>query len=170
MVENEISFQVGDQVIHWSYGPGKILQLDEKELSGTIRQYYVVQIRDLTLWVPVDEPSRRCLRLPTPAREFKHLYKVLAGAPESLSGDRFERKVQLTERLKDGALESVCQVVRDLTYHKRSKKMNDHDNDVLNRARNFLLSEWSVSLSIPVEQAEEELKRLLGEDSPNGRA
>jgi RNA polymerase-interacting CarD/CdnL/TRCF family regulator len=54
MTEQQTYFQVGDQVIHWAHGLGVIIQLDEKSLSGRTRQYYMVQMSGLTLWVPVD--------------------------------------------------------------------------------------------------------------------
>ncbi len=161
MHDHDVTFQVGDQVIHWAYGPGEIIQLDEKELAGQTRKYYVVQIRDLTLWVPMNESGKHCLRLPTPARDFQKLFLILASPGEPLSDNRMERKKYLTERFKDGTLESICQVVRDLTFHKRVNKMNEDDNAILRRARDFLLNEWSVSLSVSVQQAERELNKLL---------
>lgn len=161
MLDQNVPFQVGDQVIHWAYGPGVIVQLDEKEISGNTGLYYVVKTRDLTLWVPVSETGERCLRYPTPAQEFQKLFSLLISPGEPLSDDRFERKTQLNERLKDSSLESVCRVIRDITYHKRNRKINDNDNAILDRARSFLLNEWSVSLSVPIQQAERELDQLL---------
>lgn len=164
MFKQNKAFQVGDQVIHWAYGLGEIIQLDEKELSGHTCKYYVVKMRDLTLWVPVSETGERCLRFPTPARDFQKLFRILASPGEPLSVDRFERKTQLTQRLKDGTLESVCRVIRDLALRKRINKMNDNDSSILDRARSFLLNEWSLALSVPAQQAESELRELLGRD------
>ena len=164
MSERDMSFQVGDQVIHWVYGLGKIIQLDEKVLSGHTGKYYVVQMRDLTLWVPLNETGGHCLRFPTPARDFQKLFRILASPGEPLSPDRFMRKTQLTELLKDRTLESICRVIRDLVYYKRTKKVNENDNSILAHARNFLLNEWSVALSVTVQQAEGELRNLLGTD------
>ena len=70
-----MDFQVGDRVVHWSYGPGEIIQMDEKELSGRKSLYYVVQIKDLTLWVPVDATDAASLRYPTPASDFDTLFQ-----------------------------------------------------------------------------------------------
>lgn len=162
MLEQNMSFQVGDQVIHWAYGLGEIIQLDEKELFGRTGKYYVVRMRDITLWVPINETGERCLRYLTPAGDFQKLFGILASPGEPLSTDRLERKTQLTERLKDGTLESVCLVLRDLAFHKQIKKMNDNDSSILARARSFLLDEWCIVLSVPVQQAEHELKELLG--------
>lgn len=159
-----MNFQVGDQVVHWVYGLGEIIQLDEKELQGRTAQYYVVQIRDLTLWVPVGNNGSDCLRYPTPAGDFEVLFEILSGPAQPLSDDRLARKTQLSDQLKDGKLASVCEAIRDLTYHRRIKKMNENDTATLERAQSLLVSEWSVSLSVPIEQARRDLSQLLGGD------
>ena len=166
MTEQQSIFQVGDQVIHWSHGLGEIIQLDEKSLSGRTRQYYVVQMSELTLWVPIDQTGDRNLRLPTPKKDFKSLFQILASSGKPLSPDRNESRLQVVERLKDHELASICRVIRDLTPHKRLKKMNENDNSTLERNRNFLINEWSVALSIPIQQAKHKLGKLLeGEEN-----
>ena len=161
MTEQQTYFQVGDQVIHWAHGLGVIIQLDEKSLSGRTRQYYMVQMSGLTLWVPVDQTENQSLRFPTPKQDFDGLFQILASPGKPLSLDRNERRLQLIEQLKDHELASICRVIRDLTQHKRLKKMNDNDSSTLERSRNFLINEWSLALSIPVQQAENELSKLL---------
>lgn len=161
MSELDTAFHVGDQVIHGVYGLGEIIQLDEKTLSGHTGQYYVLKLSGLTIWVPIGETGERHLRFLTPARDFQKLFNILASPGEPLSTDRYERKLQLAERLKDGKLESICRVVRDLASLKRARKMNDNDNSLLERARNFLLNEWSAVLSVPIQQAESKLMDLL---------
>jgi len=162
-----MDFQVGDKVVHWVYGPGEIINLEEKVLSGHTSLYYVVQVNDLTLWVPSDENGRRSIRFPTPASEFEDLFILLRSPGEPLSKDRLERKLDLSQRMKDGSLESICRVIRDLNYFRQTQKLSDSDTATLDRAQKFLLSEWRISLSIPVAQAEKELKRLLGDDLPS---
>lgn len=162
MLEQKLAFHVGDQVIHCTHGLGEIIQLDEKELFGHNDKYYVVKIRDLTVWVPISEMGERCLRPLTPAGDFERLFGILSSPGVPLSLDRLERKNQLMEQLKDGTLESVCRVVRDLAFHRRMKKTNENDVAVMARARSFLLDEWSVVLSIPIHQAENKLRDLLG--------
>jgi len=161
MTEQQTFFHVGDHVIHWAHGLGVIIQLDEKSLSGRTRQYYVVQMSGLTLWVPVDQTENQSLRFPTPKKDFDKLFQILASPGKPLSSDRNERRLQLIEQLKDHELASICKVIRDLTLHKRLKKMNDNDSSTLERSRNFLINEWSLALSIPIQQAENELRKLL---------
>lgn len=156
-----MGFQVGDQVVHWSYGPGEVILLDEKIISGQKTAYYVVKIRDLTLWVPIEDAGKSSLRLLTPANKFEKLFTILSSPGEPLSTDRMERKMQLTERMRDGGLESICTVIRDLSFFKHTQKMNDQDAATLKRAEAFLLTEWTLSLPDSLSQAEDSLKHLL---------
>ncbi len=158
-----MDFQVGDQVIHWSFGPGEIVELDEKEISGKAETFYVFQTPTVRLWVPRSDGEMCSLRYVTPASEFKQLFEILTGPASPLSEDRFERRTKLNERLKDGGLESVCHVLRDLTVYGRTKKLNEYDQTIMERARNTLVSEWAISLKTPRMQALKELGDLLAQ-------
>jgi RNA polymerase-interacting CarD/CdnL/TRCF family regulator len=155
------AFQVGDQVIHWAHGPGEVIKLDEKCLSGRIQLYYVVQMRDMKLWVPVEQSNDCSLRPPTPKREFEDLFKIFASSAVPLSSDRNKRRLQLIERLKDHELASICGVIRDLTQRKSLTRMTMEDNTTLERSKDFFINELSLVFSIPIQQAEIELGLLL---------
>jgi RNA polymerase-interacting CarD/CdnL/TRCF family regulator len=161
MPENQIPFHVGDKVIHWVYGPGEIIKIEEKVLSGHSSEYYVVQLRDLTIWVPLDGNSDHGLRFPTPVGDFQKLSRILASPAEPLPEDRFLRKSHLLEQLKSQTLESICRLIRDLESYKQTTKLNENDSSILKRAWNSLLSEWSLAFAIPVKQAERELRSFL---------
>ena len=161
MDEQKILFQVGDQVIHWTHGPGVITRLDEKHLAGQTQTYYEVQMHDLKLWVPVEPSSNSSLRFPTPEKEFNDLFQILASPGKPLSPDRNERRIQLVERFKDHKITSICEVIRDLTWYKDSTKMTIEDKNTLEHTRNLLIDEWSLVFSIPTRQAEIELSKLL---------
>ncbi len=160
-----MDYHVGDRVVHSTYGLGEIIQLDEKLLMGRTKLYYVVQIRDLKIWVPVSEDGedgKSSLRYLTPANEFENLFVILTSPAQPLPNDRYQRKTYLTDQLKNGKLDSVCQAVRDLTYFRRSKKFNEYDKAIMERAESFLVDEWAISLSVSVDQAKQALNRLLG--------
>jgi RNA polymerase-interacting CarD/CdnL/TRCF family regulator len=161
-----MQFHVGEKVVHWAYGPGEIVRLDEKELSGLTAEYYVVQIKDLTLWVPVGETDNPSLRCVTPAEQFEELVEILTGPPEPLSEDRLERKMQLSEAMRDRTVESICRVIRDLSFLSQARKLNENDNAVLERAQDLLINEWAISFSIPLVQAERTLRSLLDSSIP----
>ncbi|MFH2102165.1 MAG: CarD family transcriptional regulator [Chloroflexota bacterium] len=161
-----MDFLAGDAVIHWTYGLGKIVRQEERTFSGEKKLYYVVQIRDLTVWVPADGELVSRLRLPTTRRGFSKLFTILSGPGQSLSDDRFVRRTHLVEELKDGRAEAVCRVIRDLSTHQHRKTLNENDKMVLRQASDSLLGEWEFSLAIPVAQARVELNNLLMKSFP----
>lgn len=162
-----MDFRVGDTVVHWSYGLGKIIGLEERDLTGQTILYYIVQIREFTVCVPVDGEATSRLRPPTSAHEFNKLFAILSGLGESLSEDRLERRNQLRKELANGKADAVCRVIRDLSSFALKKPLNDEDKNILKRASSTLCSEWGFSLSVSMAQAESELHHLLAHPSEN---
>ena len=158
-----MNFHKGDMVMHWTHGIGQIVNLEERALSGLKTIYYVVQLRDMTVWVPADSKVGSRLRPPTPKLRFQRLLAILSSPSEPLPEDRLERKTHLLELLKGGRLESLCEVIRDLSAYQKqqTRPMNDNDQMILKQSRNTLLGEWAFVLSITHAQAEHELYRLL---------
>ena len=161
-----MEFQVGDNVVHWTYGPGIIVQIDQKVITGKTTECYVVEIGEMTLWVPLGRADSGSLRPPTPAARFTELLEILRSPGRPLSSDRLERRNYLIEQVKRGTPEVICELVRDLSALKRTGKMNDHDKTILERSQKFLLTEWELVLSVPALQAEQTLHRLLEETNP----
>jgi RNA polymerase-interacting CarD/CdnL/TRCF family regulator len=156
-----MDFRVGDPVVHWTYGLGEIVGLEERALAGRKTLYYVVKIQNFNVYVPADGKAVDRLRPPTSVREFKNLFAILAEAGESLSEDRLERKTQLRRELADGKAETICRVIRDLSSFATKKQLNEDDKDILKRAWGTLCGEWGFTLSLPLAQVDMELRRLL---------
>ena len=163
-----MSFQVGDKVVHRSFGRGEVVELDEKELAGKSQLYYVVEFNQLTLWVPVNGAEQGSLRLPVERLEFKKLFNILRSPGEELAEDRFQRQVQLSERMKEGSTEELCKIVRDITARGVDHKLNENDLSVLRHAQNLLLEEWQFSQGISLEESRVELEKLLKESRESG--
>jgi RNA polymerase-interacting CarD/CdnL/TRCF family regulator len=156
-----MTFHVGEQVIHWKFGLGEIVKVEEKVVLGKCALYYVVQIRDFLIWVQANEIGEASLRKPTPDNEFNDLFSILRSPGEALPEDCLVRKQHLRDQMRNGKLYGICRVVRDLTSFSRVKPLNENDKSILTRARNFLITEWGLSLSVTPEQAERELAHML---------
>jgi RNA polymerase-interacting CarD/CdnL/TRCF family regulator len=156
-----MEFHNGDPVMHWTYGFGHIVRLEERSVSDQQTLYYAVQVRDLTIWVPADGKLENRLRRPTPEADFEQLLALLTSPGEPLPEDRQERKLRLQEQLRDGRAESLCLVIRDLYAFRQTKTLNDNDQALLRRSRDALLGEWAFAMSVSPAQADLELDRLL---------
>ena len=158
-----MNYQIGDQVVHWTYGPGRIIGIDEKVLANKACVYYVVEIGRTTLWVPVGETGEKSIRPPTSRAEFDRLLNLLRGPGEQLPDQQYERQNALAERMQKRTLSDICYIIRDLVTRAHTQRLNRNDSETLKRAEEFLLSEWELSLGTPREVAEHELESLLKE-------
>jgi RNA polymerase-interacting CarD/CdnL/TRCF family regulator len=157
-----MEFQIGDRVVHCVYGLGQVLAIKEQVINDSATLCYEIQIADFFIWVPSDRNVNSRLRSPISAAGLKKLFPILSGPAESLPGDRHQRNLQLREVLKDGKTESLCRVIRDLAAYKAAhSSWNEYDNETMRRVEKMLVREWSFILSIPAEQASEELHNLL---------
>lgn len=156
-----MDFQVGDNVIHRTFGLGEITDIEEKVINGTPVNCYVVQVNHTTIWVPADTPGQNSLRTPTPPEEFIKTIEILTTPHDTMDGDRLLRKKQLLDQLRDGQLTSICQVIRDLSYYKRTSKLNDQEKSILEHAVDSLLMEWSRSMEIPLDEAQKTMETML---------
>jgi len=163
-----MNFRKGDAVMHWSYGLGKIVRLEERELSGAKSLFYAVQIGDMTVWVPADDTVGTRLRPPTPKAKFKALLQILNAPGEPLPDDRRERRVVLAELIKDGKAESLCRLIRNLTVYHKTHPLNDNDQAFLRQAQAALSAEWGFAWSLTPAQALVELQQLLSAKHPQG--
>lgn len=156
-----MDFQIGDQVVHCAHGLGQVLAIEERAISNHTALYYMIQVADLSIWVPADENLKNRLRFPASRDGFRQSLSILSGPAEALPDERRQRSLQLQEMLRDGRTDSLCRVVRDLTAHRRVHPWNDYDSELIKRVEKMLVREWSYILSISPAEAEAELRRLL---------
>jgi RNA polymerase-interacting CarD/CdnL/TRCF family regulator len=156
-----MNIKIGDWVVHCIHGLGQVQAIEEKTNGNKTVLYYAIQLKELVIWVPVDENQNSRLRLPASAKEFRRLLATLSHPAEQLSNDRRQRNLQLLEMLNDGSVESICRVLRNLAAHRHQRTWNEYDNALMSRAQKALIVEWSFVFAIPSHEAEVELQRLL---------
>jgi RNA polymerase-interacting CarD/CdnL/TRCF family regulator len=156
-----MDFQTGDNVVHCTHGLGQVLAIEERAFFDKVIFYYMVQMADLTIWVPADEKLKSRLRSPNSEADFRKMLSILSSPADPLPGDRRQRNLHLLERLEDGRAESLCKVIRDLAANRHSLPWSESDNALMRRAQKALIGEWSFIFSISQSEAETELHRLL---------
>ncbi len=157
-----MEFQIGDRVVHCTYGLGQVLAIEEQVINDNVALCYEVKVADLSIWVPSDANLQNRLRPPISAAGLKKLFPILSGPAEDLPSDRRQRNLQLQEMLKDGKTESLCKVLRDLNAYRQSHTAwNEYDTGMMKRVENMLIREWSFILSISPQEASAELHKLL---------
>lgn len=157
------AYKVGDTVVHWAYGAGKIVAIADKGLPGHPCSCYIIEGSQQTLWVPVEENDRSSLHLPTTRSDFGLLLHVLRSHGEKLSNNSYQRQDQLEKRTQKASPRELCLIIRDLTCRSQSEKLNSNDIWVLKHAESALLDEWELSLGTSREDAMVEMEWMLKE-------
>jgi CarD family transcriptional regulator len=161
-----MNYKIGDPVVHCTHGLGKIIAIEEKEMAGEIRKYYVVEVDLFNFWVPVDDVNNSSIRPPTDKAAFEALFEILRTPGEPLSDHQNQRKNELRERMQKRTMADTCRIIRDLSDRSRTHTLNKHDLAVQFRAQEHLIDEWELSLGVSRTFALQALENLLQEDIP----
>jgi RNA polymerase-interacting CarD/CdnL/TRCF family regulator len=163
-----MGYEIGDTVIHWTHGMGKVVAIEERILAGITQAYYVVEVGLLKLWIPAEAADQGPLRFPMESVAFQHVISILHTPGAPLSNNYTKRRFELRDRIQKRTPESLCCLIRDLTDRSRSHTLNQNDSDVLFRAEEYLLDEWVLSLDIERSKAQRELDVILRSDRTEG--
>lgn len=159
-----MNYEIGDTVLHWTHGLGKVIGIEEKNLAGISQAYYVVEVGLLKVWIPAEEANQGSLRFPMEGAEFKQLINNLQTPGEPLSDNYTKRRFELRDRIQKRTPEDLCYLIRDLTNRSRHHSLNENDSAVLFRAEEHLLDEWVLSLGSERSKAQRELEVILRGD------
>ena len=157
-------YKIGDRVVHTAHGVGSIVGLAERGFGGpTERLYYEIAIHAGTVWVPVNGPQATRLRPLTDRRDLSRYRTLLMSPPSILDQDHRKRQLDLSERLRQGSFQVLCEIVRDLTARAWQKPLNQADSTWLRRAREGLCQEWAAVSGVSIEEASQEVEAILHE-------
>lgn len=156
-------FKVGAAVVHPVYGVGRIVKIEKKQFSDIkVRRYYQIalSIRN-TIWVPLEAQADIGLRLATAKKDLDQYRRLLKSQPVALNEDHSKRRAELTDRLKQGSLQVMCEIVRDLTASNERKRLGSTERALLLKARESLCQEWAVAANVSETEATQEIDSLL---------
>jgi RNA polymerase-interacting CarD/CdnL/TRCF family regulator len=93
-------FQVGDRIVHPSYGVGTVTEIKERHTLARGKRYYSIELRDqhgTVVMVPVGAEERMGLRRPVVEAKLGRVWRVLRDDPKALPNDHHNRSpVQTT--------------------------------------------------------------------------
>jgi CarD family transcriptional regulator len=162
---SELSFRVGDKVVYPHHGAAVIESLEEKELFGEKRDYFILKLAygELTLMVPTDSTDEVGLREVTPAKEVPKVFKVLRKQEPTTNTTNWSRRFKANvEKLRSGDIYKVAEVVRSLHQRDKEKGLSAGEKRMLTKARQILVSELTFSKDCNEAEAEQLLDEVLG--------
>lgn len=135
--------KIGDKIVYPMHGAGEITGMEENEVGGIIKSYYVLRlpVGNMKLMLPVDKLEEVGLReLITPA-QLEEVIKVLTAETEQFQGSWNKRFQTNLERLKTGDILDAATVARDLSRQNNKKKISSGEKRLLDLSRQILITE-----------------------------
>ncbi len=136
-------FSVGDRVVYPMHGAGVIESIEEKEILGALKKYYVMKLPlgEMKVLIPIDNITQVGLRGVIEKDEVPQVFVILKGEQPELSTNWNRRYRNHLEKIKSGDIYEVAEVVRNLMLRDREKGLSTGESKMLDMARQILISE-----------------------------
>lgn len=161
----KVKFSVGDAIVYPGYGVGEVLELQEREFSGTTQSFLVLSFKEAEniskVMVPVSNLAGVGLRAPSTKKEVKAVLTFLESGQPEIVGSWKDRFTAHGEMLKQGDLLSVTQVLKALYILNRKKPLSFREKKMYQKALVLVASESALVLGRPRDQVEAEILKLL---------
>ncbi len=140
-------FDLGDKVVYPMHGAGKIESVEEKEVLGELKKYYILKmpIGEIKLMIPVDNVNDIGLRSIIHKDMINDVMEVLNRKVEDDSANWNKRYRKNMEKMKTGDIFELADVVRDLFVRDKERGLSTGEKKMLVNAKQMLVSEIALS-------------------------
>ena len=163
-------FNIGDKIVYPMHGAGTIDGIEEKEILGEKRQYFIMRmpIGDMKAMVPVGNLKEVGVREIISLKEMEEIIDILEGDRSKMPQNWNRRFRANMDKIKSGDIYEIATVVRNLMLLDVEKSLSTGERKMLNDAKQMLVSEMVLVCDYTPEKAEEVLveavKTVLDEE------
>ncbi|OEF97964.1 CarD family transcriptional regulator [Desulfuribacillus alkaliarsenatis] len=137
-------FNVGDKVVYPMYGAGVIESIEEKEILGEIRKYYVMRmpVGDMKVMIPIGNVQNIGLRDVVDECLINNVMDNMCTEEAEASINWNQRYRANMDKVKSGDIFKVAEVVRSLMLREIEKGLSTGERKMLENAKQILVSEF----------------------------
>ncbi len=150
-------FSIGDKVVYPMHGAGIIEAIEEKEILGKKRKYYIMRmpLGDMKVMIPLDSVEDIGLRDIISLTEVEQVMAVLNDDISKMPKNWNRRYRANMDRIKSGDIYEVAAVVRNLMLRDKEKGLSTGERKMLANAKQILVSELVLARELDEESVEE---------------
>ncbi len=157
-------FNIGDKVVYPMHGAGIIESIEEKEILGEKRRYYVMMIPvgNMKVMIPMDNVGSIGLREVADQEVIGLVESILQTDETPMSTNWNQRYRANMDKIRSGDIIEVADVVRNLVLRERQKGLSTGERKMLDNARQILVSEIVLAKEMIADDAYVWLEDTLG--------
>ncbi|MDL2217988.1 CarD family transcriptional regulator [Christensenellaceae bacterium OttesenSCG-928-M15] len=154
-------FEIGDQVCYPMHGVGIVEEVKEQEVLGEKALYYMLRfvLGRMTAMVPVTSAENVGLRPVISADECNKVRAYMLEDTEPESDNWNQRYRENLEKLRQGDIYGVADVVKCLIKRDQEKGLSAGERKMFLTAKQVLLAELVAASG----KEEEDFKKIIGE-------
>jgi len=143
------------------HGAGVIESIEEREILGDIRRYYVLHmpIGEMRVMIPISSVIDVGLRKVIDEDGVIRVLDILQEKDSPMSTNWNRRYRSNLEKIKSGNIYELAEVVRNLSMRDKEKGLSTGEKKMLDNARQILISE----LVLAKNSKEDKIKDMLEE-------
>ena len=137
-------YNIGDEVVYPMHGAGVIVGVEDKEILGKIRKYYILNmpIKEMKVMVPVDNAEEVGVRNILGKEEMDEVLEILSGKDKTKMPSNWNRRYRFNmDRIKSGDIKEIARVVRFLERVDQEKSLSTGERKMLTGAKQIIISE-----------------------------
>ncbi|UOE92552.1 MULTISPECIES: CarD family transcriptional regulator [Bacillaceae] len=156
-------YQVGDKIVYPMYGAGVIKDIEEKEILGETKSYYIFHMdhSNMQVMIPTGTTSNLGIRQVVDSETLEQVLDIIFDGEPDMSVNRHQRYHLNVKKMKSGDIFESAQVIRDLIHLKSQQKISTQDKSMLDNALQILTSELILVKGISEEEASEILNKKI---------
>jgi CarD family transcriptional regulator len=158
-----MTFQVGEKVVYPNQGVATIENISSRAFAGHFERFYLLRLgyNSITVMVPFSHVGDLGLRKVTRNGEMARVVSFLSEGRCRRHTDWKDRFKENTEKMKNGSLLAVAEVMKSLLILQAQKPLSFREKKMLDRARHMMITEYSTSRGLSEADASELLERAL---------
>ena len=142
-----IMYHIGDKVVYPMHGAGVIESIEEHEVLGQKKVYYIMRMPagEMKAMIPMDTCENIGVRFVISKEEARHVLEAFRAHAVLEDSNWNKRHRDNMQKIRSGDIYQVGDVVKDLMYREKAKGLSTSERKMLNNAKQIMVSELVLS-------------------------
>ncbi len=156
-------YSVGDRIVYPMHGAGTVDLIEEIDLLGELRDYYVMKItfKDMKVKIPVKKADFLNVRPLSSIKEIENAFKEASDKEfEAYPNWNTRYRVNM-DKIKSGDVGSMTEVISMLEALDKEKGLSTGEKQLLNNSKEILASEVKMIEDIGFKEALKMIEKMI---------
>ncbi|MCH5188162.1 MAG: CarD family transcriptional regulator [Oscillospiraceae bacterium] len=152
-------YNIGDAIVYPMHGAGVIEGIEEKEVLGSLREYYIMRMPygDMKVMIPLNNVDGIGIRGVISTAEADEVLESFVSVDIAVNANWNKRFRENMVKIKSGDIYEVGAVLKSLMLRDRSKGLSTGERKMLSNARQIFISEMVMAKGL----TDTEIEQLL---------